>query len=84
MVAAALGGELDSVECRVDPVFGLDVPRWLEGIPEGVLDPKKTWSDPAAYDDRAGKLAKMFAENFTRYEDGATEAVKAAGPLIGD
>jgi phosphoenolpyruvate carboxykinase (ATP) len=81
MVAAALGGELDSVECRVDPVFGLDVPRWLEGVPEGVLDPRKTWSDPVAYDDRAGKLAEMFAENFTRFEDGVTAAVKAAGPV---
>ncbi|MDH3254939.1 MAG: phosphoenolpyruvate carboxykinase (ATP) [Acidobacteriota bacterium] len=80
MVAAALSGELDSVDCRIDPVFGFEVPRSIEGIPEQILDPKKTWADPEAYDALAGKLARMFAENFAAYEDGVSEEVRAAGP----
>jgi phosphoenolpyruvate carboxykinase (ATP) len=82
MVAAALGGELDNAECRIDPVFGFEVPEALEGIPKRILDPRQTWADSAAYDARAAQLASMFADNFKNYEDGVTEDVKAAGPSI--
>ena len=80
MVTAALGGELDNVETWVDPIFGLQVPKHVEGVPDEVLRPRDTWKDPAAYDSKASKLADMFAENFKKYESGVSEAVKAAGP----
>jgi phosphoenolpyruvate carboxykinase (ATP) len=80
MVTAALGGELDRVETRVDPIFGLAVPVHVEGVPGEVLRPRQTWKDPAAYDERAAKLADMFAENFKKYEAEVSEAVKKAGP----
>jgi phosphoenolpyruvate carboxykinase (ATP) len=82
MVAAALGGELDDAECRVDPVFGFEVPKAIEGIPKRILDPRRTWEDEAAYNARAAQLAQMFADNFTKFEDGVTEKVKAAGPSL--
>ncbi len=45
-----------------------------------VLDPRGTWSDKAAYDAQATKLAKMFVENFkTNFAD-ADATVVAAGP----
>jgi phosphoenolpyruvate carboxykinase (ATP) len=80
MVTAALGGELDNVETRVDPIFGLQVPKRVEGVPGEVLHPRETWKDPAAYDAKASQLADMFAENFKKYESGVSEEVKAAGP----
>jgi phosphoenolpyruvate carboxykinase (ATP) len=80
MVTAALGGELDKVETWVDPIFGLQVPKHVEGVPDEVLRPRDTWKDPAAYDAKASQLADMFAENFKKYESGVTEEVKAAGP----
>ena len=80
MVSAALAGELDSVETTADPFFGLAVPRHVEGVPDGVLNPRDTWKDPAAYDAKAAQLADMFADNFEKYESGVSEAVKAAGP----
>ncbi len=80
MVSAALGGELDAVETREDPVFGLSVPARVEGVPEALLRPRETWQDTAAYDARAGKLAEMFGQNFRKYADGVSAEVRAAGP----
>jgi phosphoenolpyruvate carboxykinase (ATP) len=52
------------------------------GVPAEVLDPRSTWSDKAAYDAQAAKLARMFVENFKAFEADADPAVKAAGPAV--
>ncbi len=80
MVAAALAGELDEVPVAPDPIFGLSIPERVPGVPLGVLQPRSTWRDPAAYDERARRLARMFVENFRQYEAGVSEAVRAAAP----
>lgn len=80
MVRAALAGELDNVEVRADPVFGVDVPMAVEGVPAELLDPRATWSDKAAYDAKAAALAAMFVENFSDYADGVSGDVLAAAP----
>jgi phosphoenolpyruvate carboxykinase (ATP) len=82
MVDAALSGALDAAETRVDPVFGLAVPLHVEGVPDEVLDPRATWADGAAYDEKAAELAGMFAANFERYADDVPEAVRQAGPSV--
>ena len=79
MLRAALSGKLDGVEMRVDPVFGLRVPGSCPGVPSGVLDPRSTWKDRAAYDRTARTLAGMFHENFAQYADQVTPEVRAAG-----
>jgi phosphoenolpyruvate carboxykinase (ATP) len=68
LVAAALSGELDAVEMRVDPNFGFEVPLAVEGLPKRLLDPRASWTDAAAYDAAASKLADMFAENARKLE----------------
>jgi len=80
MLKAALSGALDEVPYRTDPVFGLAVPTEVPGVPSEVLDPRSTWPDPAAYDEAAKKLARMFAENIKRYADLLSPEVLAAGP----
>ena len=80
MVRAALAGGLNEVATRVDPVFGLRVPESVPGVPGEVLTPRDTWADGEAYDAAAAKLAGMFRENFSKYEDGVPEEVRAAGP----
>jgi phosphoenolpyruvate carboxykinase (ATP) len=82
MVRAALSGALDDVEFELDPVFGVEVPRTCPDVPSGVLRPRATWADGAAYDRQAGALARMFVENFAAYADGVSDAVRAAGPRI--
>ncbi len=80
MVRAALGGELDGVDSEVDPVFGLAVPRQVAGVPSELLSPRNTWSEPAAYDERAARLAAMFRDNFEQFAAGVAPEVTAAGP----
>ena len=79
MLRAALSGKLDDIEMREDPVFGLRVPRSCPDVPPGVLDPRSTWKDRAAYDGTARKLAGMFEENFAQYADQVEPKVRAAG-----
>ncbi len=80
LIDAALSGALDRVPTRRDPVFGLDVPVSCPGIPDGILSPRDAWSDAAAYDAQAHRLAGMFKANFEAYADDVGAEVKAAGP----
>jgi phosphoenolpyruvate carboxykinase (ATP) len=80
MVAAALSGQLDDVDTRPEPVFGLPVPTAIPGVPSDVLDARGSWDDAAQYDAQAAKLAGMFRENFKKFESGVSDAVKQAGP----
>ena len=82
MVRAALNGELADVPYERDPVFGVEVPTEVPGVPSEVLRPRATWSDPAAYDAKAAELAAMFIENFAEYADGVPTEVRDAGPRI--
>ena len=79
IVNAALAGALDNVKTQTDPVFGLAVPVEIDGVPSKVLTPRATWSDPAAYDGQAKKLAGMFRENFEKFGN-VEAATKNAGP----
>jgi phosphoenolpyruvate carboxykinase (ATP) len=79
MLSAALSGELESAQFRVDDVFGFDVPVAVPGVDATLLDPRSTWSDPAAYDVKARELATMFRQNFERFDDAA---LAAAGPRV--
>ena len=80
MVTAALRGDLDGGEFTPDPVFGIDVPTAVPGVPSEVLSPRETWPDHDAYDAAAAKLAEMFRENFEQFADQLSDEVKAAGP----
>jgi len=82
IVDAIHSGDLVGVETVEDPVFGVHVPRSCPGVPSDVLIPKGTWSDPAEFDETARKLAYLFQENFRKYQDEASEEVRAAGPRI--
>ena len=79
MVRAALSGSLDGTPEELDPVFGLAVPTAIPDVPPSILKTRDTWSDPAAYDAQAKKLAGMFRANFERFSS-AGEAIKNAGP----
>ena len=75
-------GALAEAQTVEDPLFGFAVPTACPHVPDEVLQPRNTWSDPAAYDRMAKKLAGLFQENFRQYEDGASPQVKQAGPRL--
>jgi phosphoenolpyruvate carboxykinase (ATP) len=80
LLRAALNGGLDDVDYRQDPIFGFDVPVEVPGVDSKLLDPRSTWSDPAAYDEKATYLAHRFKENFEKF--GADENIVSAGPRV--
>ncbi len=80
MVRDALNGALSKTPVTTDPIFGLQIPTMLDGVPSDVLDPRGTWSDGAAYDAQATKLAAMFRENIKKFGDDVAPAILAAGP----
>src|SRR5215212_2275110 len=83
MIRAILNGSLAQVETRPDPVFGVHVPVSCPDVPSEVLSPRGTWKEPEAYDQKAQDLARRFNENFTKYEAGVSEEVRAAAPKAG-
>ena len=82
MVDSALAGELDNVKTVKDPIFGVEIPQHVPNVPDEVLNPRDTWQDKSAYDKQAADLAKRFAENFKKYADGTSDAIKKAGPKV--
>ncbi len=81
MVAAALNGDLNQVSFHADPIFKVLVPDWVPGVPQEILDPRQTWTDPTAYDLTAHELAARFAKNFANFGN-TSPAVKAAAPAL--
>ena len=82
MVRAALNGLLGDVTYQTDPIFGVEVPTSVPGVPSEILRPRDTWTDGPAYDAKAHELASMFVENFADYADGVSPEVRAAGPRV--
>jgi len=78
MVEAILSGELDDAQTQEHPIFGLYIPREVQGVPSDVLDPVKTWKDEEAYALQATALAARFRANDAKFE--MDDAVRAAGP----
>ena len=66
LLNAALDGELDEgkVEFESHPIFNLKMPKSCPDVPAEILNPRNTWTDAAAYDTQAKKLADMFRKNF--------------------
>ncbi len=80
LLNTALRGGFDGVEFRDDPIFGFAVPRRCPGLEHAMLNPRKTWADPAEYDRQAEALAKMFVDNFRKFEAHVPAEVTAAAP----
>ncbi len=66
MVDAALTGRLADAQYEEDRRFHLLVPESCPGVPSEILDPKNTWSDKAAYEERADRLAGEFVAHFKK------------------
>ena len=79
MVAAAISGELDNVEYKLDDIFNVYIPQSCPNIPEEMLNPVNTWNDKVAYEKTAKELAGKFNENFKKYAHMPENIVKA-GP----
>ncbi|RLE34504.1 phosphoenolpyruvate carboxykinase (ATP), partial [Candidatus Acetothermia bacterium] len=59
-------GRLADAQYEEDRRFHLLVPESCPGVPSEILDPKNTWSDKAAYEERADRLAGEFVAHFKK------------------
>ncbi|KAF1775720.1 Phosphoenolpyruvate carboxykinase, C-terminal [Phytophthora cactorum] len=66
-VDAVLDGSINNATFVKDPLFGFEIPTTVEGVPSEILNPKDSWTDKAAFDETALKLAKSFKENFKQF-----------------
>ncbi|RZK41776.1 MAG: phosphoenolpyruvate carboxykinase (ATP) [Hymenobacter sp.] len=80
MITAALTGELRGVDFHPHPVFGVQVPAAVPGVPATILDPRQTWADADAYDRTAADLAQKFVDNFQKYANYASADILAGAP----
>ena len=82
MITAALTGKLNDVEYKNHEVFGLAIPQSCEDVPSEILNPRNTWEDKAAYDQKANHLAESFVNNFKQFEEYASEETIQAAPKV--
>ena len=68
MVRAALEGDLDSERFCRDPIFDLNIPDRVSGVPTDLLNPRNTWSDKDAYDSKARYLRQQLEDNYDHLE----------------
>jgi len=67
MVNSSLEGLLEDAEYDEDPMFHVQVPRSVPGVEDSsILQPKNTWKDKKAYEERARKLASQFSAHFDK------------------
>ncbi|MCH7725947.1 MAG: phosphoenolpyruvate carboxykinase (ATP) [Planctomycetes bacterium] len=67
IIDAIHAGQLDNVDYERDPVFNLAVPQSCPGCPEELLNPRRAWQDPAAFDAAAQSLLSLFEKNYSKH-----------------
>jgi len=81
VIDAILDGAVDKAECEIMPVFNLQFPKILPGVPAEMLNPRNSWVDKHEYDATSRKLAQLFLEHFKNFTD--TEAGKSLEKIAG-
>ncbi len=82
MISAALEGKLADAEFVYHPIFGMAIPQSCPGVPDEVLNPRSTWADGEAYDQKAKYLAELFVKNFEKYAPGVSKDILASAPKL--
>ena len=84
LITAALSGALDNVPCENHEIFGVAMPTSCEGVPSELLNPRNTWKDKEAYDQKANILASQFNKNFEKFSEFANEEIMAGAPKLNE
>eukprot|EP00543_Licmophora_paradoxa_P009386 CAMPEP_0202474742 /NCGR_PEP_ID=MMETSP1360-20130828/92542_1 /ASSEMBLY_ACC=CAM_ASM_000848 /TAXON_ID=515479 /ORGANISM="Licmophora paradoxa, Strain CCMP2313" /LENGTH=575 /DNA_ID=CAMNT_0049101879 /DNA_START=438 /DNA_END=2165 /DNA_ORIENTATION=- len=83
-INAILNGSIKEAEFSIDPTFGFEVPKVLDGVDSQVLDPRSTWLNESEFDETAQKLATMYSKNFEKYLGKGSINYAQYGPKLSD
>ncbi len=84
IIDAILDGSILKAETKKVPYFDFEVPTALPGVDPKILDPRDTYADAKAWDEKARDLADRFVKNFVKFtHNEAGKALVAAGPKVG-
>ena len=83
IIDAILNGHIKNSPTMKIPIFNLEIPLELEGVNTDILNPRDTYTDPTEWDKKCEKLAKMFIDNFKKYENNSkVKELRNAGPQL--
>ena len=83
IIDAILDGSIAKAPTKKMPIFDFEVPTALPGVDPKILDPRDTYADASAWDEKAKDLAQRFVKNFAKYEGNeAGKALVSAGPKL--
>lgn len=82
IVDAVHDGSLAQAQFERFPVFNLQIPTAVNGVPREVLDPRLAWKDVDAFEREVQKLGSMFRKAFALYENDVDDQVRLAGPQM--
>ena len=80
LIRAALENKFAGVDFETHEIFEFAIPKECPDIPPELLNPRNTWSDKNAYEEKATYLASLFIKNFEKYSSGVTDDILAAAP----
>jgi len=81
-INAILDGTIKDSEFDTIEVFGLQVPKTLGDIDPNILNPRNAWSDKDLFDSKRDNLAKMFIENYKKYQTSEHTDFAPYGPKL--
>lgn len=82
MIEAVLNETIDKGGYENFPIFNFKIPKHIDGVDPSILQPENTWEDKIKYQDQRIALAKLFQNNFKKFETGIDATIINAGPKI--
>ena len=83
IIDAILNGDVLKAPTKMIPLFNLEVPTELPGVDPAILDPRDTYQDVSAWEEKAKDLSGRFIKNFVKYQGNeAGKALVSAGPQL--
>jgi phosphoenolpyruvate carboxykinase (ATP) len=83
IIDSILDGSIENARMEQLPVFNFSIPTSVNGVDEGILDPRKTYSDESQWYDKANELGALFIKNFVQYMDNPEgQQLVQAGPQV--
>ena len=81
IINAILNGEVNEADTENLPIFNLKMSKQIAGVDAQILDPRNHHIDKKSWQTKAKELAKLFAQNFAKFNDTESyQTLTQAGP----